>query len=296
AGESLLIDTGWPGFSGRDADRIVAATRKAGLNRVDYVLLTHYHADHAGGAPQLAARIPIGAFIDHGDNRESTDRSTVTAWEAYKKLLASGKFRRITVKPGDVLPLEGMKATVVSSDGAVITKPLPGAGEFNPACKNAQPYQSDQTENLRSVGIFINFGTLRMLDLGDLTGDKEMELMCPNNKLGKVDVYIVSHHGSHQSGSPALGNGIDARIAIMDNGATKGASPSAWDIVRKSPHLEDLWQLHYAEAGGAAHNSANEFLANPSGPDAGNYLLLTAHSNGSFEILNARTQQTKSYA
>ena len=53
SGESLLIDTGWPGYEGRDADRIVAATHQAGIKQLDYVLITHYHRDHVGGIPQL---------------------------------------------------------------------------------------------------------------------------------------------------------------------------------------------------------------------------------------------------
>ncbi len=295
AGQSLLIDTGWPGFDGRDADRTVAAAKKAGISKIDYVLITHFHMDHVGGAPQLADRIPIGTFIDHGENRESTDAPTVQVWQAYQKLLASGKYKRITAKPGDGLPLKGVHGTVVSSDGVVIAKPLPGAGQDNPACKNAEQYPADQTENRRSLGTLITFGKLRILDLGDLTKDKEMELMCPTNKLGKVDIYIVSHHGWGQSGSPQFVNGIDARVAIMDNGAKKGGTPSAWDILKKSPHLEDLWQLHFSEEGGPAHNVADEFIANPQGPDAGNYLKLTAYDDGSFDVFNSRTKKTKHY-
>ena len=149
---------------------------------------------------------------------------------------------------------------------------------------------------MRSLGTLITVGKLRILDLGDLTRDQEMKLMCPINKLGKIDIYIVSHHGWAQSSSPALVYGIEPRIAIMDNGAKKGGTPSVWDIINKSPHLEGFWQLHHSEEGGAAHNVASEFIANRDGPDAGNYLKLTARRDGSFAVLNSRTQKSKEYS
>src|SRR5580693_38653 len=295
-GQSLLIDTGWDGNNGRDADRIVAAAKDAGLNKIDYVLITHFHEDHVGGATQLAARIPIVTFIDHGENRESTDGPTVQGWQAYQALLATGKYKRITPKPSEVLPVEGMRVEVISADGALIEKPLPGAGQENAACKESERRPADKTENLRSLGTFITFGKLRLLDLGDLTWDKEMELMCPVNKLGKVDVYIVSHHGWQQSSSPALVWGIAPRVAIMDNGAKKGGTPSTWDIIEKSPHLEDLWELHYSEEGGEAHNVAAEFIANPQGTEAGNYLELIGYRNGSFAVFNPRMHKMTNYS
>lgn len=295
AKESLLIDTGWPGNEGRDADRILAAAKDAGIAKIDYVAITHFHTDHVGGVPQLAAKIPIGKFIDHGDNRESTDAATVEGWNAYQQLLAGGKYKRISVKPGDSLPVRGIHALVVSSDGALIDHPLRGAGGENASCKDAQQYPADQTENARSLGSVITFGKLRILDLGDLTSDKEIGLVCPQNKLGKIDIYIVSHHGFNQSGGPALVDAIAPRIAIMDNGAKKGGSPSTWDIIEKSPNLENLWQLHFSEEGGAGHNVPAEFIANVEGPDAGNYLKLTAWPDGRFEVLNSRTHQTKQY-
>jgi competence protein ComEC len=296
AGESLLIDTGWDGQNGRDADRIAATAKKAGLSRIDYVEITHFHEDHVGGVPQLVERIPVGTFIDHGEKREVGDGPTDRVSKAYQHVLATGKFKHIVAKVGDTLPVRGIKATVVSADGAVLDAPLPGAGAENPSCKETEKKPGDQTENPRSVGLLITFGKLRLLDLGDLTWDKELELMCPVNKLGKVDIYVVSHHGWQQSGSPALVHGIEPRVAIMDNGAKKGGSPSSWDIIKSSPKLEDFWQLHYSEEGAAAHNVAAEFIANTQGPDTGNGLELTMHENGSFSIFNARTGKTKEYA
>ena len=125
---------------------------RAGLTKIDYVLITHFHEDHVGGAPQLAARIPIGTFIDHGENRESGDAPTVQVWQAYQALLATGKYKRITPKPGDVLPIQGMRVEVISADGALIAKPLPGAGQENAACKESETRPADKTENLRSLG------------------------------------------------------------------------------------------------------------------------------------------------
>jgi beta-lactamase superfamily II metal-dependent hydrolase len=293
--QSLLIDTGWPGFEGRDADRIVAAAKHAGVTKIDYVLITHFHMDHVGGVPQLTDRIPVGTFIDHGVNREPRDKETAEVSDAYQKVLATGKFRHIVAKPGDTLPIQGMNVTVISADGNVISDPLPGAGQENPNCKNAEQYPADKTENGRSLGILLTFGKLRLIDLGDLTHDQEMKLMCPVNKLGKIDIYIVSHHGSAPSGSPAFVHGIEPRIAIMDNGATKGAAPSSWDVISKSPKLEGFWQLHYADDGGTARNVSKEFIANPDGPDAGHYLELIARPDGSFSVFNSRTEKTKDY-
>jgi competence protein ComEC len=295
AGQSLLIDTGWATGDGRDADRIVAAAHKAGITKIDYVLITHFHDDHVGGVQQLADRISIGTFIDHGDNRETDSPGTVRNWQAYQALLGSGKYKHIIPKPGDILPIKGIHATVVSSDGALLENPLPGAGQNNSNCNNAEQFPADKSENARSLGTLIDFGKLRIVDLGDLTDDKEIQLMCPANKLGKIDIYIVSHHGAANSSSRPFVHGIGPRVAIMDNGAKKGGTLQAWNTIEKSPGLEDLWQLHFSEEAGTAANVASEFIANPDGPDTGNYLEVTANADGSFEVLNSRIQKIKQY-
>lgn len=294
-GESLLIDAGWPDNKYRDADRIAAVVKQAGLNRIDYVLITHFHVDHVGGVPQLLERIPVGTFLDHGSNRELNDAPTVSGYAAYEKILASGKTKHHTLKPGDILPIAGIKATVISADGNLISNALPGGGQPNPFCKDSEVRSADKTENSRSLGVQISFGKLRMLDLGDLTWDKEMDLMCPLNKLGRIDVLVVSHHGWYQSSSPALVHAIHARVAIMDNGEKKGGSTPTLQTIKKAPGLETLWQLHYSDEGGAGNNTAAEYVANSQGTDAGNYFELTGTSDGSFDVMNSRTKLTKHY-
>jgi beta-lactamase superfamily II metal-dependent hydrolase len=295
-GESLLIDTGWPGQNGIPADRIVAAAKEAGISKIDYVLITHYHADHAGGIPQLLARIPVGTFIDHGPNSEHDNDITDKDYAEYQAALASGKYRVLEPKPGEVLPIKGLTATVISSDGRLIDQPVPGGGGKNGYCVDTDTLPPDKTENSHSLGIEIKFGKLTLLDLGDLTKDKEVQLMCPVNKLGHVDVYIVSHHGWDQSTSRALVDAIHARVAIMDNGAKKGGSTPVLKAIKAAPGLETLWQLHYSEEGGEENNTDASYIANLQGPDAAHELQLVGSKDGSFEVTNTRTGFSKHYA
>lgn len=292
ARQSLLVDTGWGYHAYRDANRIAAAAKRAKIKKIDYVIITHYHADHVGGVPQLVAKIPVETFVDHGPDRETSKQAQIL-YSDYQKAIA-GK-NHVLAKPGETIPIKGMNVTVVSADGNVIDHALPGAGQPNASCSGVPQKATDPTENARSVGVVMTFGKLRIVDLGDLTWNKELELMCPDNKLGKADLLVVSHHGTDLSNSPALVHALQPRVAVMDNGAKKGASPSAWDVVKSSPGLEGLWQLHFADEGGSEHNTQDPYIANVSDNDTGFYLKVTAYEDGRFEVYNPRNKFEKQY-
>ena len=291
AGESMLIDAGWPGFEGRDAGRIEAAAKQAGVSRLDFLLVTHYHADHVGGVPEIAKRLPVRTFVDHGATVEQGERPAAL-FNAYVNATASGK--RLQVKPGDTIPLSGVDVRVVSSGGDLLNRPLPGAGAPNPLCRDFKPLEEDKTENARSVGVMLTYGNFRMIDLGDLTWNKEHDLVCPNNLLGNVDLYMTTHHGLDISGSPVIVHALRPRVAMMNNGAKKGGTRPAWQTVHDSPALQDLWQLHLAVDAGADHNAAEPFIANLD-ETTGYGIRVSAQRDGSFTVTNARNRHAKTY-
>lgn len=291
---SLLVDSGWPGNNGRDAERIQAAMKDAGISKIDHLLVTHFHVDHVGGVPELVKRVPIGEFIDHGENREDSD-ITRHDYAAYVKAI-EGKPRRI-VHPGDTIAIPGLTTVVLVADGEHV-KSVPGiAPKPNPYCAAEPKAEADPSENARSVGFLMTYGKFRFLDLGDLTKAKEIALVCPDNPIPPIDLYLVTHHGMNLSNAKAIVDAIHPKVGIMINGAHKAGSPEAWQTVHESPGLEDLYMLHTAEGSDAAHNSADALIANLKGGTAdGAYFKVVAHADGSFSVLNSRTGKTKEYA
>jgi len=292
AGKSMLVDTGWPGFDGRDAGRIASAVEAAGIKRIDYVVITHYHVDHVGGVPQLAARLPIGTFVDHGRSVES-GREADELYRAYVE--ARDRASHLIVRAGDRIPIEGMEVRVVSAAGQVVQSSLTGGGATNPLCASAERRPLDPSENAQSIGMVVRYGAFRMIDLGDLTWNKELELACPLNKIGSVDLYLSTHHALDQSNNPALVYALQPRVAVTNNGATKGGSPEALHTIRTSPGLLDVWQLHYAQNAGETNNAPETFIVNFGQDLTVSWIKLEAYDDGRFTITNSRNGKTKTY-
>jgi len=306
--QTLLIDAGFAGEGGinsipgeparaRDPGRILAAMRDAGVKRIDYLLVTHFHRDHIGGIPELARLVPVKTYIDYGSGyppeqraRADTDALDVAAYDRY--IVARSRSRHLRPRPGDRLPLKNVRATFVSTDGAVLRKPLPGAGKANPTCRPAATPTYPDDENLRSTGVVVEFGRFRFLDIGDLGAQPLYDLVCPVDRIGPVDVYLVAHHGNTTAADPATLSAFRPRVAVVNNAPRKGGRRPLLQMLSEA-HDVDSWQLHLSAEGGE-YNSPAERIANLD-EDAGHWLKVSANEDGSFSVANGRTGAIRKY-
>ena len=327
SGESVLIDSGNGGAgAARDADRVMAAVKDAGLKQIDHLITTHYHGDHVGGLPELATRVSIQEFIDHGTNVQPTPQIDPVL-QQYAALYAKAKHR--VVKPGDKVAVNGLDWRIVTAGGQVLANPLPGAGAPNPYCASFKRHQVNpvsgqpvgNTEDEQSVGSHVTFGKFRVLYLGDFTWNQEFELNCPTNRIGTVDLFVASRHGQPSSNSEALVHAVQPRVTIMNNGTRKGGQPDAMKILLNSARLQDLWQIHFSQLGGQEYTVPGMFIANSfdeqqsampvapmtppqqgtQGPPAPQHngtaywIKVSAQPDGTFTVTNGRNGFTKTY-
>jgi beta-lactamase superfamily II metal-dependent hydrolase len=320
SGEAVLIDSGNGGTeAARDVSRIMAAMRDAGVLQIDHLITTHWHGDHFGGMSELAANVTIKDFIDHGINMQPSPAADEFLHKTYPHLYS--KTKHTLARAGDRIPISGVEWRIVTSRGNHIVSPLPGAGKPNPYCATFKPQEVDKSENAQSVGSHITFGRFRAMHLGDLTWNKEYDLMCPQNRIGDVDLWIVSHHGQGISNSEVLVHAIQPRVAIMNNGTRKGGQPEVMQIIHSALGLEDLWQLHFSQLSGQEYTVAGMFIANtvddappsvpvapfrasrpgtmPAPPPLHNgpayWIKVSALQDGTFTVTNQRNGFTKTY-
>jgi beta-lactamase superfamily II metal-dependent hydrolase len=320
SGETVLIDTGNGGAqAARDASRIVEAARDAGVTKIDHLIITHWHGDHFGGLQEVARQLPIAHYYDHGPNVQATPQTDDFFKTVYEPLTA--KAQHTVVKPGDTIPVKDLKWTVVAAAGNVLKTNLSGAGKPNPYCAESKAQDPDPTENAQSVSSYITFGRFHVVHMGDLTYNRELDLMCPNNRLGSADLFLVSHHGQAISNSPALVHALHPRAAIINNGTRKGGQPDAMKVLFSSPGLEDVWQIHFSLLSGQEYTVPGTFIANqidqpdtalpiaawnppPQGQQAppapvhngkAYYFKIVAQQDGTFTVTNMRNNFSKTY-
>ncbi len=295
AGESVLVDTGWPGFESRDAKRIQAAMQQAGITQIDHLIITHYHVDHFGGVPELAKLVTIKHHYNHGELPNPPENGGQP--KQYADYIAAANSKAITVKPGDAIKLRAVKGTpavtlkFLAARGAVI-----GGGKPNAVCAEAAPKPEDKSDNARSVGFKLSYGAFDFLDMGDLTWNIEKNLVCPTNPIGNIDLYQVTHHGMDTSNNPVLLKSINPTVAIMNNGPKKGGSANTVKWLRELPSLQALYQVHRNVATSDEQNTASEYIANLEEKSSEMILVSVDAAKKNFTVTNGRTKASKSFA
>jgi beta-lactamase superfamily II metal-dependent hydrolase len=277
AGESLLIDTGFPGD--RDAGRIAhVALEVAGLKQIDHCIITHWHRDHVGGVAPLSKLIPIKHFYDHGVPATIASDMQVDVIEAYK--LAT-QDRSVTLKPGDQIQLQSSPrpaATVslrVLAAGGMVLGEKAKEPQVRPCGQNFQSKAEDTGDNANSIGVLLLFGGFKFFDGGDLTWNVENRLACPKNLVGPVDVFQVDHHGNDSSNNPVLVRSLDPHVAIINSGARKGAEPNTFATLKRLGSIEGIYQLHRNLRTTDKDNAASDYIANEEEACQGNFIKLS---------------------
>ena len=311
SGESLLFDTGW-NVGDRDAKRILAAAERAGLKKIDALVLSHYHADHAGGLNALTKLIPIDRYYGRNDDVEPVNQQ----WLDSFRTAAAGK--RTIVKPGDEIPLKGVQVLVVAADGKLLTKTLPGGGP-NPLCADAAHMPPAGPENQNMVGLMVTYGKFKFLAPIDLDWEKEMEFVCPTNRLGKVTLYQSGRHGALDgAGAPAFLGAISPQLVVVNNGPRKGMGQmddkavftgpnggrmmpferNAYLRLARLPGIEGIWQIHKSLLDpDPGHNTSENMIANfeETAECKGNWIKASAEPDGRFTVINGRNGFSKTY-
>jgi hypothetical protein len=168
------------------------------------------------------------------------------------------------------------------------------------------------------VGLAINYGSFKMATLGDADWSRELELACPVNKLGRINLYTINRHGSlDNSGAPALLGAIQPQVIVVNNGPRKGLgqkvdvkyitrqgeTPAAYELnsymrLAKLPGVEGIWQGHRSLLDAdAAHNTTPDMIANleEGAADQGYTITASVSADGTFTITNSLNGFARTY-
>jgi beta-lactamase superfamily II metal-dependent hydrolase len=293
AGESVLVDAGFPGE--RDAGRIHKVAKEAGLERIDHLVVTHYHLDHFGGVAPLSALMPIGTLYEHGIDSAPERERADPALAPYRSARVG---RRIVVKPGaEVLlaQVPGMALVRLQFLGARQEFVPAATDAANAACEGAAEGAPDTSDNANSVVLRLDFGRFGFFDGGDLTWNAERRLVCPQDRVGSVDVYQSNHHGLDDSSSPALLNTLEPTVVVFNNGPKKGGGKGSIAAASALPSVEAVYQVHRNVQEGAI-NTSPERIANLEENCAANYVKLTVEPSGKgYTVSVPSTRHKRSY-
>lgn len=264
AGESLLFDSGNPG--GRDAGRIHRmATEVAGLKQIDYLLTSHFHIDHYGGAAELSQLMPIRHIVDKGLPVSLVeDRTYPLKIKSYKAIPA----KRIEIRTGMELDLEqnSESATLsircIAADQIVDTKPAHPSLVNGPQVPAFKPAKIDPTDNANSVNWMIRLGKFAFYHGGDTSWNVEAMIVSPINPHGIVDVYQVNHHGLDSSNNPVLLTMLSPTVSVMNNGHRKGCGPASFATLKNTSSIKAMYQVRKNLRDDSHNNTADEFIAN----------------------------------
>ena len=261
AGESILIDSGYPDNGGRDLGRILHVVKDvAGLKKINHAVVSHWHLDHFGNHASLAGSLPIENFWDRGIPDMLAEDPEFG--ERIAKYKAACNNHSQTLKAGDRHELDSPQTPLSIEVVTGSRKVIANTGKPNPFAAEHKPQPVDPSDNAASLSFVMQFGKFRFLCCGDLTWNTEAELVTPNNPLGHIDLFMVTHHGLNVSNNPVLVKAIDPVVSVCCNGPTKGGAKETIDTLRACKSLKAMYQLHRNVALKDDEQAPKEFIAN----------------------------------